>query len=101
LLPYQLDATQTEDYATALYNYRWVSQTDPFGVVHDIIDYPGVPVDPDSVDKNYEVLEGVKIPIRSHFGVMGPVATDFGVTQIVDGNWGVHGIIQKDLLPGA
>ena len=29
------------------------------------------------------------------------VATDFGVTQIVDGNWGVHGIIKKEVLPAA
>lgn len=29
------------------------------------------------------------------------VATDFGVTQIVDGNWGVHGIIKKSVLPEA
>ena len=23
------------------------------------------------------------------------VAADFGVTQVVDGNWGVHGFIEK------
>ena len=68
---YELDATETEDYATALYNYRWMPQTDPYGVVHEIIDYPGVPVDPATIDKNYEVLEGVKVPIRPHFGVIG------------------------------
>lgn len=68
---YELDATETEDYATALYNFRWMPQTDPFGVVHEIIDYPGVPVDPDTIDKNYEVLEGVRVPIRPHFGVIG------------------------------
>jgi acetamidase/formamidase len=27
------------------------------------------------------------------------VAADFGVTQVVDGNWGVHGIIQKAMFP--
>ncbi len=27
------------------------------------------------------------------------VAADFGVTQVVDGNWGVHGIIQKGIFP--
>jgi hypothetical protein len=25
--------------------YRWTPQTDPFGVRHETIDYPGVPVD--------------------------------------------------------
>ncbi|MGB3135379.1 MAG: acetamidase/formamidase family protein [Nodosilinea sp.] len=76
---YELDATETEDYATALYNFRWMPQTDPFGVVHEIIDYPGVPVDPNTIDKNYEVLEGVKVPIRPHFGVIGlaPREADF------------------------
>jgi acetamidase/formamidase len=28
------------------------------------------------------------------------VATDFGVTQVVDGNWGVHGIVAKRMFPG-
>ncbi|HEY9736462.1 MAG TPA: acetamidase/formamidase family protein, partial [Trichocoleus sp.] len=61
---YELDATGKEDYATALYNYRWVPQTDPFGVVHETIDYPGIPVDHSTIDKNFDVLEGVKVPIR-------------------------------------
>ena len=75
---YELDATGEEDYATALYNFRWVPQTDPFGVVHEIIDYPGVPVDHETVEENFDVLEGVKIPIRPHFGVIGlaPAETD-------------------------
>lgn len=29
------------------------------------------------------------------------VAVDFGVTQVVDGNWGVHGVVSKSVLPGA
>ena len=28
------------------------------------------------------------------------VAVDFGITQVVDGNWGVHGAIAKSVLPG-
>ena len=27
------------------------------------------------------------------------VAADFGITQVVDGNWGVHGILKKEVLP--
>jgi acetamidase/formamidase len=27
------------------------------------------------------------------------VAADFGVTQVVDGNWGVHGVIKKSMFP--
>ena len=28
------------------------------------------------------------------------VAVDFGVTQVVDGNWGIHAIIKKNLFAG-
>jgi acetamidase/formamidase len=28
------------------------------------------------------------------------VAADFGVTQVVDGNWGVHGVIEKRVFAG-
>jgi acetamidase/formamidase len=27
------------------------------------------------------------------------VAVDFGITQVVDGNWGVHAIVRKDIFP--
>jgi acetamidase/formamidase len=27
------------------------------------------------------------------------IAVDFGITQVVDGNWGVHAIVRKDLFP--
>jgi acetamidase/formamidase len=26
-------------------------------------------------------------------------AADFGITQVVDGNWGVHGVIEKGIFP--
>lgn len=68
---YEVDATGEENWAEAVYNYRWVPQTDPYGVVHETIDYPGVPVDHSTIDKNFEVLENVRIPIRPHFGVIG------------------------------
>jgi len=68
---YEIDATGERDYAKALYNYRWTPQTDPFGVVHKTIDYPGVPVDHRKVKENWNVLKNVRIPVRPHFGVMG------------------------------
>ena len=55
----------------ALYSYRWQPQTDPFGVVHQTYDYPGVPVAPDSVQRRHGVLDGIRIPLRPHFGVIG------------------------------
>ena len=57
-------------WARAVYNYRWVPQTDPFGVVHRTIDYPGVPVDHALVEENHGILKGVRIPVRPHFGVI-------------------------------
>ncbi len=29
------------------------------------------------------------------------VGVDFGVTQVVDGNWGVHAIVKKNLFAGS
>jgi acetamidase/formamidase/AraC-like DNA-binding protein len=56
--------------ARALYSYRWEPQTDPFGVVHSTYDYPGVPVAPGSVKRRHAVLDGIRIPLRPHFGVI-------------------------------
>jgi len=80
---YELDSSGEADYATALYNFRWTPQTDPYGVVHEIIDYPGVPVDHDTVDENYEVLEGVKVPVRPHFGVIGLAPAEADIVDSV------------------
>jgi acetamidase/formamidase len=67
---YEIDAGGGRNWARAVYNYRWVPQTDPFGVVHKTIDYPGVPVDHALVEENHGILEGVRIPVRPHFGVI-------------------------------
>ena len=68
---YEMDGTGGTDWASAVYSYRWVPQTDPDGVVHELIDYPGVPVDPDTIEKNTDVLEGIRVPVRPHFGTLG------------------------------
>jgi len=67
---YELDASGEKNWAQAVYNFRWVAQTDPFDVVHKIIDYPGVPVDHSLVQENHGILKNVRIPIRPHFGVI-------------------------------
>jgi acetamidase/formamidase/AraC-like DNA-binding protein len=66
-------------YARALYSYRWAPQTDPFGTVHTTYDYPGVSVAASSVRRRHDVLEGVRIPLRPHFGViaLAPREADF------------------------
>ena len=68
---YEVDATRERSWVKAVYNYRWVPQIDPFGVVHSIIDYPGVPVDYSLVKESHGILRDVRIPVRPHFGVIG------------------------------
>ena len=67
---YEVDATGEKSWAKAVYNFQWVPQTDPFGVVHKTIDYPGVPVDHSLIKPNFGILKNVRIPIRPHFGVV-------------------------------
>lgn len=86
---YELDATGERDWAQAVYSYRWTPQVDPDGVTHELIDYPGVPVDHSTISKNTEVLAGVRIPVRPHFGTLGvaPREADF-VDSIPPGYFG-------------
>ena len=75
---FELD-TSGEPFARAVYNYVWTPQTDPDGVVHTNIDYPGVRVDHALVRKRENILRNVKVPARLHFGTMGlaPSESDF------------------------
>ena len=68
---YEFDLRKERPCACAVYSYRWTPQTDPFGVVHKTIDYPGVPVDHSTIEKRHGILKGVEIPVRPHFGVIG------------------------------
>ena len=68
---YEVDTAGDKSWAKAVYNFRWVPQTDPFGVVHEIIDYPGVPVDHSLIKENHGIMSDVRVPIRPHFGVIG------------------------------
>jgi acetamidase/formamidase/AraC-like DNA-binding protein len=78
---YEFDLGLSRPTARALFNYRWTPQTDPFGVVHPKMDYPGVPVDHATVERNTDVLKGVSIPLRPHFGVIGVAPRE---TDLVD-----------------
>ena len=68
---YEIDTRGEKNWASAVYNFRWTPQTDPFGVVHKIIDYPGVPVNHETVKENHGILKNVRVPLRPHFGVIG------------------------------
>jgi acetamidase/formamidase/AraC-like DNA-binding protein len=57
-------------FARAVYSYRWTPQVDPFGVRHDTMDYPGVPVDHASVEKLHGIMPNVRVPLRPHFGCL-------------------------------
>jgi acetamidase/formamidase/AraC-like DNA-binding protein len=76
---YEIVVRDEAPYARALYSYRWEPQTDPFGVVHATYDYPGVPVVPGSVKRRHNVLDGIRVPLRPHFGVIAvaPREADF------------------------
>jgi acetamidase/formamidase len=78
---YEIDATGDRNWARAVYNFRWTPQTDPSGVVHKIIDYPGVPVDHSTIQENHGVLKNLRIPIRPHFGIIGLAPAE---AEIVD-----------------
>jgi len=76
---YEIFHQDAMPHARALYAYRWEPQTDPFGVVHNTYDYPGIPVAPGSVKRRHTVLDGIRIPLRPHFGVIAvaPREVDF------------------------
>jgi acetamidase/formamidase/AraC-like DNA-binding protein len=55
-------------FARPIHNYRWTPQCDPFGVVHATMDYPGVPIDPATIEKTTSGFADMRIPARLHFG---------------------------------
>lgn len=85
---FELD-TSGEPFARAVYNYVWTPQTDPDGIVHPAIDYPGVPVDQRLITRREHILPNVRVPARLHFGTMGlaPSEADF-VSSIPPGHTG-------------
>jgi acetamidase/formamidase len=68
---YELDASGSRNWARAVYSFRWPTVVDPFGKAHPTIDYPGLPVDHATTTRKWDVLQGVRVPVRPHFGVMG------------------------------
>src|SRR6266704_3084241 len=80
---YEVDTNGDRNWAKALYNFQWTPQTDPYGVVHKIIDYPGVPVDHRTVRENHGILKNVRIPIRPHFGVLGLAPSEADVVDSI------------------
>ena len=67
---YEIFGDSEQGHARALYSYRWSPQIDPFGVLHRTYDYPGVPVEKNKIEICPNSLDGVRIPLRPHFGVI-------------------------------
>ncbi|WP_417549363.1 acetamidase/formamidase family protein [Methylophaga sp.] len=84
---YEVDATGERNWAKAVYNYRWTPQTDPFGVVHPTIDYPGVPVDHSTITKKENILRDIRIPIRPHFGTIGLAPAEADMVNSIPPNY--------------
>ncbi|WP_322063133.1 acetamidase/formamidase family protein [Paraburkholderia sp. J63] len=80
---FEIDCEHADGKARALYNFRWTPQRDPFGVLHPTIDYPGVPVDHATIVKNHEVLSGIEIPVRPHFGVIAVAPAQGGLIDSI------------------
>ncbi len=80
---YEVDCSQGQACAHAVYNFRWTPQRDPNGVLHPTIDYPGIPVDRASIVENHGVLQGITIPVRPHFGVIAVAPAETGLVDSV------------------
>jgi acetamidase/formamidase/AraC-like DNA-binding protein len=76
---YEMFFDDADPHARAIYSYRWEALADPFGTLHHTYDYPGVPVSPRRMKRRHDVLDGVRIPLRPHFGVIAvaPREADF------------------------
>lgn len=98
---YEVEKGHGQAVAHAVYNYRWTPQKDPSGVIHPMYDYPGVPVDPETIEKNFNVLRDIEIPVRPHFGVvaLAPAHADL-VDSVPPANFGGN-IDNWRLGPGA
>jgi acetamidase/formamidase/AraC-like DNA-binding protein len=81
---YEIDnAVPQAPVARAVYNFRWTPQTDPFGVRHETIDYPGVPVDPETIVKRFGVLQKARVPLRPHFGMLAVAPREAGLVDSI------------------
>lgn len=80
---YELHTEGPQPHARALYNFRWTPQTDPDGVRHETIDYPGVVVDPASVERRHGVLAKARVPVRPHFGVLAVAPKEDGLIDSI------------------
>ncbi|WKL57116.1 acetamidase/formamidase family protein [Asticcacaulis sp. ZE23SCel15] len=98
---YEVETGHERCCAHAVYNFRYTPQIDPYGTKHDRYDYPGVPIDHTTIQKNYDVLRNVEIPVRPHFGFVAVAPAQEGlVDSVPPANFGGN-IDNWRLGPGA
>lgn len=52
-------------------------------MLHPTMDYPGIPINRASIVENHSVLQGVRIPVRPHFGVIAVAPAETGLVDSV------------------
>ncbi|ADU14127.1 acetamidase/formamidase family protein [Asticcacaulis excentricus] len=98
---YEVETGHERCCAHAVYNFRYTPQTDPFGTRHDRYDYPGVVIDPDTIERNFDVLRNVEVPVRPHFGFVALAPAHDGlIDSVPPANFGGN-IDNWRLGPGA
>lgn len=80
---YEVHNEEPQPHAKAVYNFRWTPQTDPSGICHETIDYPGVVVDHSTITKQFGVLTKARIPVRPHFGVLAVAPRETGTVDSI------------------
>lgn len=79
---YETDLASGAEFAQAVYSYRWTPQTDPYGVIHETIDYPGIPVNHETIEKK-PASGRTHIPARLNFGFMGVAPREAGIVDSI------------------
>lgn len=80
---YEVENKEQRCCAHALYNFRYTPQTDPYGVRYERYDCPGVPIDPATIEKNFDILRHIEMPVRPHFGFVARAPADDGLVDSV------------------
>ena len=65
-----------------IYNFRYTPQTDPFGTVHPIYNYPGVVIDHSTIKKNHDIKH-LNCSLRPHFGVIGVTPSESSLVDSI------------------
>lgn len=86
---YEVEKTHEKCCAHAIYNFRFTPQIDPYGVKHERYDYPGIPINPQTITRNFDIMQNIEVPIRPHFGFVALApAQDGFIDSVPPANFG-------------